>query len=114
MQDIFQKYNLDKIDFVKIDIEGSEFALFNNPSWLKNIKYLSMEVHPEYGDVGQIENTLTSFGFSYILADSLFMPIKSDELKISGFLYAWKNLDMVGKNVRSDQKMYQKQLSLVR
>lgn len=47
LQDFMIRYNLEKIDFLKMDCEGSEYEiLFNMPKdTLKKIKYISMEVH---------------------------------------------------------------------
>jgi FkbM family methyltransferase len=47
------KFNIKKIDFLKMDIEGSEYGLFNNDSLnlLKlNVKFLSAEFHLENED----------------------------------------------------------------
>ena len=49
MTEIFRLHGLEKIDFLKIDIEGSEFDLFiNNNEWLKNVDKIAMEVHQEF------------------------------------------------------------------
>lgn len=47
INDIIDKYYLDKIDLLKIDIEGAEKELFeNNPhSWLSKTKVLIIELH---------------------------------------------------------------------
>jgi len=65
LSDIIKKYDLHNIDFAKIDIEGSEFALFESPDWLELTKYISMELHHEYGNVDTILNPLKKYGFSY-------------------------------------------------
>lgn len=46
MEEIMSKFNFSTIDFLKIDIEGGEQALFqNNYSWLNKVKALSIELH---------------------------------------------------------------------
>lgn len=47
IEDIFRLYNLDKIDFLKIDIEGGEYSLFEtiDKSLLKKINKIAIETH---------------------------------------------------------------------
>ncbi|UKN01561.1 FkbM family methyltransferase [Paracrocinitomix mangrovi] len=46
LNSIIEKNNIDKIDVLKIDIEGSEKALFSeNTEWLKFIKVIIIELH---------------------------------------------------------------------
>ena len=47
LKKIIDTFNLDKIDFLKIDIEGFEFLLIENtsPETFKKIEKISMEVH---------------------------------------------------------------------
>lgn len=50
LEEIMNNNGLQSIDFLKIDIEGSEFKLFSELNCLKKIRYISMEVHREYGN----------------------------------------------------------------
>ena len=61
---IVEKYKINKIDFLKIDIEGFEFEVFTDLSWLDRVKRISMELHPFAGDVNQIIQNLRDKGFS--------------------------------------------------
>lgn len=47
IEDIFKINNLDKIDFLKIDIEGLEYDIFDDihPSILQNINKIAIETH---------------------------------------------------------------------
>jgi len=47
MKDIFTMIPADKIDLVKMDIEGSEYELFDNTpmEWVFNVKNLAIEIH---------------------------------------------------------------------
>jgi len=59
---------IEKIDFLKVDIEGAEVMAFNGISDdnLKNIRCISMEIHsPEIGEEGKnyIYNRLHGLGF---------------------------------------------------
>jgi hypothetical protein len=53
------------IALLKVDIEGSEFALFGRrPAWLRRVHRIAMEVHPPYGDVDALCATLRGEGFA--------------------------------------------------
>ncbi len=49
LQNIFEKYKIEKIDFLKMDCEGAEFEIvMNTPSIiLDKIQKISMEIHEE-------------------------------------------------------------------
>lgn len=74
--EILDRNNLVNVDFIKLDIEGSEFELFETPEWLERTKYLSMEVHPIFGDPQMILNVLERNGFRYTAVDHYFKPAK--------------------------------------
>ena len=43
---IMQKYGMDQIDILKIDIEGSEYEVFDDPSrWISKVDTLIVELH---------------------------------------------------------------------
>lgn len=66
---LFDRHDLQVVDFLKIDIEGSEFGLFQAPSWLSRVQNLSMEVHPKHGDPQVILEVLENAGFGVTMAD---------------------------------------------
>ncbi len=46
ISDLFSQFDLNKVDILKIDIEGSEDQLFfNNVDWIKNVKMIFCEIH---------------------------------------------------------------------
>jgi len=49
LDEIYDKYNLENIDFLKMDCEGAEFEIILNTSTeiLKKIKKISMEIHED-------------------------------------------------------------------
>lgn len=52
------------MDFLKIDIEGSEFALFaGSTAWLSRIHYIAMELHFDCGDRDTLRHTLRQQGW---------------------------------------------------
>jgi FkbM family methyltransferase len=64
--DIIKQYDLDFIDFLKIDIEGGEasvFSLQSNMEWLKKVRVIALEIHDEFNCRINIQNILTKFGF---------------------------------------------------
>ncbi len=88
--EIITRFNLNKIDFLKVDIEGSEFDLFSeNNEWLSLVDKIAMEVHPEFGDVKSLGNLLVKKGFQvwYVNKDQQIV----DEVISKGFMFA-KNL----------------------
>ena len=88
IEEILHRHHMLSVDFLKMDLEGSEFALFRSPSWLQCVKHLSMEVHPDYGDVQVILDTLKDFGFTYVVTDHLFRP--TVQLGKISYIYASK------------------------
>ncbi len=82
-------HNLESVDFIKLDIEGSEFALFDSTDWLQHVNALSMEVHTLYGDPNVIIESLNRHGFAYAIADENLQAV--NDVKLSSFIYAWKN-----------------------
>ena len=94
INELFYKYGMDFCDLIKIDIEGSEFKLFEDSTcdWLSRVNYIVMEVHPEYGDPKVIVKRLKSEGFHFNLANENLRKIKSkNDFKSINFIYAWRN-----------------------
>lgn len=87
IEEIIKTYQIATIDFLKVDIEGSEFDLFNNEAnWLSIVKRISMEVHQDYGDVQLLINLLNSYNFKVLLYNSDLDPVKDP--KKADYLYA--------------------------
>lgn len=66
LDSVFRLCNIERINFLKIDIEGSEYELFENASLeaLGKIDMIVMETHPVHGrNVGDIRCKLESAGF---------------------------------------------------
>jgi FkbM family methyltransferase len=64
MAELRTEFNLPRIDFLKIDIEGGEFALFQEDlSWLEGVSRIAMEVHVAFGDPVALRRTLEQRGF---------------------------------------------------
>jgi FkbM family methyltransferase len=67
LDDIMKKFNFNVVDFLKIDIEGGEKNLFehwsNDPSILRSVRFLALEIHDEMADRNFISNVLEQAGF---------------------------------------------------
>jgi hypothetical protein len=85
---LLDRHGFASVDLLKMDIEGSEFALFEDPAWLARVRRLCMEVHPEYGPPQKIVNCLRAHGFSMAFADSCLRRVRPDQE--FDFLYAWR------------------------
>lgn len=67
IKDIMNQYEIDTIDILKVDIEGSEMELFsrNAHEWLGATKLIIIEIHsPPYRKI--CERKLSEFGFDHI------------------------------------------------
>jgi FkbM family methyltransferase len=81
LSNIISNVGWSHIDVLKIDIEGSEFAIFRNlDSWksiLETAKIVSIEVHNEMGTINEIENILMQNGFTLRKSGELLIGIKA-------------------------------------
>jgi len=63
LSSLLEKYNIDHIDLLKIDIEGSEYELFNGNrfDWVKHVNHLAVEIHEtiKSGVTNIIENAMS-------------------------------------------------------
>lgn len=67
---IIESNGLSRIDFLKCDIEGSEYAAFTgNPDALKKVANLAMEVHPWCGSTQKLVEFLISTGLTVMTTD---------------------------------------------
>jgi hypothetical protein len=76
---LFQDSGFESIDFLKIDIEGAEFNLFNSEESLKIlefVKILSIEIHPEFGSPNVIWDILKNAGFLLFIVSETVIGIK--------------------------------------
>ncbi|MBI3743806.1 MAG: FkbM family methyltransferase [Chloroflexi bacterium] len=92
MSQLMAQERLPRIDFLKVDIEGSEFDLFmgSDTAWLDTVRRIAIEVHPEYGDPVALRRALEQHGFKTWLFDADTRPV--DGLgNASGYLLASRN-----------------------
>jgi hypothetical protein len=83
---ICEEHALDRLGFVKIDIEGFENDLFRESEWLARVDNIAMELHPHMvGDLSHIPQALQSFGLRFLSVDQAGTP---RDVNHSMFLYA--------------------------
>lgn len=86
--ELLDSHGFGSVDLLKMDIEGSEFALFSNPdSWLPRVRRIAMEVHPAYGDVPKVAGLLRSSGFNVHVTDDRGAPTETPPVR-GGYLFA--------------------------
>jgi hypothetical protein len=79
IQTILREKNIDRINLVKMDIEGHEKVVFSEPEWLAHVDNVTMELHPQVaGDLSVIPEALRRYGFEYVLADQAGNPATID------------------------------------
>lgn len=87
---LLDAHGIDRVDFLKVDIEGSEYALFADAgAWLPKVRAVAMEVHTGFGDPSALRDTLADAGFVTMMAGNSGRPV--DRIREgSGYLYAWR------------------------
>lgn len=89
MQSLFERFEIDSVCFLKVDIEGSEFALFREyEPWMSRVARIAMEVHPTFGDVGALIRVLHTAGFRTEQRDEN-LRLNNDPQR-EGYVYAWR------------------------
>lgn len=76
----------DRVDLIKIDIEGSEYELLSEPAWLSRVHRVVMEAHDGFGQPEDLVSTLEGAGFSVTRVDADLRPV--ERLTQTGLLYA--------------------------
>ncbi len=72
MDSLMKEYNINTIDVLKIDIEGTENILFKNkPEWLKMVRVILIELHGDY-TVSELKNDISPYGFEIVPKDNPF------------------------------------------
>lgn len=64
---VMQRIGADRIDILKLDIEGAEYELFRSrPSWLARTRYIAIELHDDLcgGSSAAFYRALSAYGFT--------------------------------------------------
>jgi FkbM family methyltransferase len=90
MCELLADHHVQRVNFMKVDIEGSEFDLFTSDNaWLSTVDRIAMEVHTAFGDVGGLQATLREFGFHVSLQDKDHNCVDMLTSE-TGYLYAFQ------------------------
>ena len=88
LPEVLGRHEVTRVDFLKVDIEGSEFGLFDGDcDWLRKVRRVAMEVHCRFGDVNSICARLENYGFKTWLVDNR-QTVVSRLSESSGYLFA--------------------------
>jgi hypothetical protein len=88
MEELLERHRVESVDFLKIDIEGSEFDLFRGaPAWLHRVRRIAMEVHPEFGPVAELARAIGSRGMKVEFRDNGLEAVEAIPAE-GGYLYA--------------------------
>jgi FkbM family methyltransferase len=88
MPQLLARHGVDSVDFLKCDIEGSEFELFEHTEgWLPAVRRIAMEVHCEHGSATSLVRILEDAGFEVMLRDNLLRRVQ-DFSESAGYLFA--------------------------
>lgn len=94
MDDLLDGHGVARIDFLKVDVEGSEYDLFRFcDSWLGRVRRIAMEVHPEFGSVPELADRLRSGGMSVELRNNRLDAVDRVP-EDGGYLFALRNRDV--------------------
>jgi len=70
IETICREQGIQRIGMVKMDVEGAEKELFDEPGWLACVDSIAMEVHPQLvDDLSSIPRALEDHGFRYLCTD---------------------------------------------
>ena len=100
LPDLFARLGIGRVDFLKVDIEGSEFDVFSGDlRWLEMVNRIAMEVHTNFGSVSSLSTTLREAGFRVWLTDARQRAVSTLKSS-SGYLFARKEAsDRAGRKI---------------
>lgn len=87
-REVLDRAGADRVDLVKMDVEGSEFALFTEPDWMDSVQRIVMEVHTAFGDPLALTAQLHRHGFETTLLSNELRTVDDLGTTLSGYIYA--------------------------
>lgn len=86
VDEIMARHNMNSLSFLKMDVEGAEFSVFENPShWIGALENVAMEVHPGAGEPAGIAQCLLRNGFEVMTGDAELRPCSAAQ---SNYIFA--------------------------
>jgi FkbM family methyltransferase len=93
MSELLAKHHVDQLDFLKVDIEGSEFDLFQSgDQWLRRVRRIAMEVHTPFGSVEHLQRIIQAQGMLVELRDNDLRVVRTVPPP-GGYLFARRPSD---------------------
>jgi hypothetical protein len=89
IEDVMTMHRIPQIDLLKLDIEGGEFVLFADPTWLQHVRAVTMEVHAAQGDPRHIVRAFRDQNFAVELRDVALRLVGDPQA--AAFIYAEKD-----------------------
>ena len=77
LTDIMDEASMHKVDFLKVDIEGSEYKLFETDFPFERIRCISMELHPDFGSNEELGKRLAANSFNCVFYNDLLEETKN-------------------------------------
>ena len=71
ISDLMQRLGMDRIDLLKLDIEGAEFEILESLRTRENVDRIVLELHPTYGNVVKLVESLRSKGYEVSVKPAL-------------------------------------------
>jgi hypothetical protein len=85
VSEIVEDIKIKAIDFLKVDIEGAEYDVFEDTSWLSLVSKIAMELHPPASEKVALFAKLQRAGFSLLCTDTHRATVKPE---IADYLFA--------------------------
>ncbi len=86
MPALMAAHGVDRVSFMKIDIEGGEFSLLRHDNaWLAAVDNIAMEVHRDVGPAEALVGSLRQHGFDVVCTDDFGRPVAPRD---SDYVYA--------------------------
>lgn len=86
--EVIDRAGFDRVDLMKIDVEGAEFDLIDEDGWLDRVDRLVLEVHPPFGDPVALVRRLSEEGFTCDLLDNAMRSRPALGQAPTGFVFA--------------------------
>lgn len=89
LNQLIEESDFGAVDFLKIDIGGSEFDLLGrNAKWLEKVRKIAMGVHPTHGRPDELKAILEAAGFSCFFRDASGRKVSAITGARGGYLFA--------------------------
>jgi FkbM family methyltransferase len=76
IQDHMKSLGWDRLDILKMDIEGGEYEIFKDPSWLDLVDIVAMEIHHTLGNPHVIFDAFKKHKFDVSQAGEVTLAVK--------------------------------------